>query len=230
MTRRRRAAALLGLALLLGVLAASDVAGREAALRRQLGPAVPVVVVRAPLRAGERIARAALAVREVPERYAPPGRAARSRAPRSDSAPRWRSPSAPTSPPSLLAVPGADADRAVPSCAAESGRSTSSRSAPRTRSSPGARVDVLVTYDGRAGAPGPTRLALADVEVLAARAPPSRRRARLRRRAAAPAGHAAGDRAPGGGAHGRGGRGPAGAPAASSGALKRRFAGHRSPV
>ena len=36
MTRRRRAAALLGLALLLGVLAASDVAGREAALRRQL--------------------------------------------------------------------------------------------------------------------------------------------------------------------------------------------------
>jgi hypothetical protein len=37
----------------------------------------------------------------------------------------------------------------------------------------GARVDVLVTYDGRAGAPGPTRLALADVEVLAARPPPS---------------------------------------------------------
>src|SRR3954453_24156726 len=73
MTRRRRAAALLGLALLLGVLAASDVAGREAALRRQLGPTVPVVVVRAPLRAGDRIARGALAVRQVPERYAPPG-------------------------------------------------------------------------------------------------------------------------------------------------------------
>jgi pilus assembly protein CpaB len=73
MTRRRRAAALLGLALLLGVLAASDVAGREAALRRQLGPTVRVVVVRAPLRAGERISRAALAVREVPERYAPAG-------------------------------------------------------------------------------------------------------------------------------------------------------------
>jgi hypothetical protein len=30
-----------------------------------------------------------------------------------------------------------------------------------------------VTYDGRAGAPGPTRLALADVEVLAARPPPT---------------------------------------------------------
>src|SRR6188472_4411298 len=73
MTRRRRAAALLGLALLLGVLAASDVAGREAALRRQLGPTVPVVVVRSPLRAGERIERGALALRLVPERYAPAG-------------------------------------------------------------------------------------------------------------------------------------------------------------
>jgi hypothetical protein len=30
-----------------------------------------------------------------------------------------------------------------------------------------------VTSDGRAGVPGPTRLALADVEVLAARPPPS---------------------------------------------------------
>jgi len=37
----------------------------------------------------------------------------------------------------------------------------------------GARVDVLVTYEGRAGASGTTRLALADVEVLAARPPPS---------------------------------------------------------
>ena len=135
MTRRRRAAALLGLALLLGVLAASDVAGREAALRRQLGPTVPVVVVRTPLRAGERIARAALAVREVPERYAPPGalrdpqaavgqRAAVAIAERTDLAA------------SLLAVPGAGGrSRAVPCCAAESGRSISSRSAPPTPSS-----------------------------------------------------------------------------------------------
>jgi pilus assembly protein CpaB len=33
----------------------------------------------------------------------------------------------------------------------------------------GARVDVLVTYDGRAGAPGATRMALEDAEVLQAR-------------------------------------------------------------
>ena len=172
MTRRRRAAALLGLALLLGVLAASDVAGREAALRRQLGPTVPVVVVRTPLRAGERIARGALAVRQVPERYAPPGalhdprgavgqRAAVAIAERTDlAAALLAGPDAASEPRGpvlrrgeraldLLAVGAADAVVA------------------------GARVDVLVTYDGRASAPGPTRLALANVEVLAARAPPT---------------------------------------------------------
>src|SRR3954466_9127622 len=180
MSRRRRAAALLGLALLLGVLAASDVAGREAALRRQLGPTVGVVVVRAPLRAGERIGRAALAVRQVPERYAPPGalhdpraavgqRAAVAIGERTDLAA------------SLLAVPGA----------ASEARGPAPRAGPAEPRGPlrrrgeraldllavgaadavvaGARVDVLVTYHGRAGAPGPARLALADVEVLAAR-------------------------------------------------------------
>jgi len=170
-TRRRRAAALLGLALLLGVLAASDVAGREAALRRQLGPAVPVVVVRAPLRAGERIARAALAVRQVPERYAPPGalrdpaaavgqRAAVAIAPHSDLSA------------SLLAVPGADAEPRGP--ALRRGERALDLVAVGAADAvvAGARVDVLVTYDGRAGGPGPTRLALADVEVLAARPPP----------------------------------------------------------
>jgi pilus assembly protein CpaB len=170
-TRRRRAAALLGLALLLGVLAASDVAGREAALRRQLGPAVPVVVVREPLRAGERIERASLAVREVPERYAPPGvvrdpdaavgqRAAVAIAERTDLAA------------SLLAVPGADAEPHGP--VLRRGERALDLVAVGAADAvvPGARVDVLVTYDGRAGASGPTRLALADVEVLAARPPP----------------------------------------------------------
>jgi pilus assembly protein CpaB len=168
MTRRRRAAALLGLALLLGVLAASDVAGREAALRRRLGPTVTVVVVRTPLRAGERIAREALAVREVPERYAPPGalrdpaaavgqRAAVAIAERTDLA-------AP-----LLAVPGADAAPRGP--ALRRGERALDLVAVGAADAvvPGARVDVLVTYDGRAGAPGPTRLALAGAEILAAR-------------------------------------------------------------
>src|SRR5262245_10997718 len=71
MTRRRRAAVLLGLALLLGGLAASDVAGREAALRRAIGPTVPVVVARTPIRAGTTLTAGDLAVRRVPARYAP---------------------------------------------------------------------------------------------------------------------------------------------------------------
>jgi pilus assembly protein CpaB len=171
-TRRRRAAALLGLALLLGALAASDVAGREAALRRQLGPTVPVVVVRAPLRAGERIARASLAVREVPERYAPPAalhdpggavgqHAAVAIAERTDLVA------------SLLALPEAGpeprgpvlrrGERALDLVAVGAADAVVA----------GAHVDVLVTYDGSAGAPGPNRLALTDVEVLAARPPPS---------------------------------------------------------
>ena len=172
MTRRRRAAALLGLALLLGVLAASDVAGREAALRRQLGPTVQVVVVRAPLRAGERISRAALALREVPERYAPPGalrdpaaavgqRAAVAIAPRTDLDD------------ALLAVPGADAEPPGPVLRRGERALDLVAVAAADAVVAGARVDVLVTDDGRAGAPGATRLALADVEVLAARAPPS---------------------------------------------------------
>jgi pilus assembly protein CpaB len=70
-TRRRRAAVLLGLALVLGGLAASDVAGREAALRRAVGPAVPVVVARAPIAAGAPLDAHNLSVRRVPARFAP---------------------------------------------------------------------------------------------------------------------------------------------------------------
>ena len=75
MSRRRRAAVLLGLALVLGGLAASDVARRESAVRAQLGPAVQVVVARADLRAGRPVAAADLALRQVPARYAPVGAA-----------------------------------------------------------------------------------------------------------------------------------------------------------
>src|SRR5919197_858680 len=71
MSARRRAVLLLGLAALLGGLAATDVARREAALRNALGPAVPVVVARREVAAGARVTLAALAVRQVPARYAP---------------------------------------------------------------------------------------------------------------------------------------------------------------
>jgi pilus assembly protein CpaB len=162
MTRRRRAAALLGLALLLGVLAASDVAGREAALRRQLGPTVRVVVVRSPLRAGERIARSALALRLVPERFAPasalrdPAEAVGRRAgvpiaAGADLDPALlRVPETPTGP---VLRPG---ERALDLVAVGT-------------AAPGARVDMIVTYAGRGDTSGATRLVLADVELLAAR-------------------------------------------------------------
>lgn len=73
MTRRRRALLLGGLALVLGGLAASNVASREAALDRRVGGLVDVVVAREPVAAGAAIRPGALAVRQVPRRFAPDG-------------------------------------------------------------------------------------------------------------------------------------------------------------
>jgi pilus assembly protein CpaB len=159
MSRRRRAALLLGLAVVLGALAASDVARREAALRAQLAPLVDVVVARRPLAAGHRISRRDLAVRRIPARYAPSGSSAGVLGGR-------------------LAVP-VDAGGAVgtlllePPPAAnaigkdERAAEVVARAAPGTVVA-GARVDVLVTRER-----GGTELALQDVEVLAARAAPA---------------------------------------------------------
>jgi pilus assembly protein CpaB len=159
-SRRRRAALLLGLALVLGALAASDVARREAALREQVGPATEVLVARRPLVAGRRLAAADLAVRRVPERFAPAG-------------------AAPV--PELLlgqrlavAVPAGTPvgehlfalDRVAagpPVRRGERAIEVVATGSPRLVTT-GARVDVLVTRE-RA-----TQLALEDVEVLAARA------------------------------------------------------------
>ena len=71
MRRGVRACALGGLAIALGGIAASDVADREAALRRRLGPLEPVLYARAAIGRGEVIGRGALATRGVPRRYAP---------------------------------------------------------------------------------------------------------------------------------------------------------------
>src|SRR4051794_41960513 len=90
MSRRRRGLLLAGLSLLLGGLAASDVAGREAQLRRGVGPLVAVVVARSPLAAGARLTPDRLGVRRVPARFAPRGGFASAGAP-----PRPRRPPAP---------------------------------------------------------------------------------------------------------------------------------------
>jgi len=75
MSRRRRGALLIGLALALGGLAASDVGRREAAVRAQLAPLVDVVVAGRDLAPGRRVRPADLALRRVPARYAPVGAA-----------------------------------------------------------------------------------------------------------------------------------------------------------
>jgi pilus assembly protein CpaB len=164
MTRRRRAALLLGLALVLGALAASDVARRERALREQVGPAVDVLVASAPLAAGRRLEPGDLAVRRVPERFAPGGVAG----------------------PDLLVgqrlavdVPaGAPLDvhlleRAVLAGPlvrrGERAAEVVARGSPALVV-PGARVDVVVARERL------TELALEDVEVLAARVVPAEAR------------------------------------------------------
>src|SRR4051794_24079070 len=73
MSRRRRAALLLGLAVVLGGLAASDVGRREAALEAQLAPVVDVPVAGRALGAGHRLRRADVALRRMPQRFAPAG-------------------------------------------------------------------------------------------------------------------------------------------------------------
>jgi len=165
MSRRRRAALLAGLALVLGALAASDVARREAALSAQLGPLVDVVVARRPLAAGRRLAARDLAVRRVPERFAPAA-------------------AGPAVPELLLgerlAVPVPAGAHVAPHQLASAAPGPAVRRGERAAEVlavasagaivAGARVDVLVTRERGEGGPGTTELALEDVEVLAARA------------------------------------------------------------
>jgi pilus assembly protein CpaB len=173
MSRRRRAAVLIGLAIVLGALAASDVSGREAALRREIGSPVPVLVVRTELRPGARLAPSALAVRRVPARYAPAG--------------AYRSPDEVAGLRAAVAIPagtdlepalvddGTDARGAQAGPALRPGERVAqivATGSPRTVSA-GTRVDVLVTRESEGGGGGATTLALEDVEVLSAAAAPA---------------------------------------------------------
>lgn len=157
MTKRRRSLLLLGLALLLGTLAASDVASREAALDARLGPAVAVVVAREELEAGEPIAARQLTVRQVPQRFAPQDAYA---APQQLAGQR----------PAATVAAGADVtaaalardDTAAPGAPVRRGERIADVVATGSAElvTAGARVDVLVTRERE------TRLELQDVEVL----------------------------------------------------------------
>lgn len=168
MTPRRRALLLGGLALLLGGLAAHNVAGREAALERRVGGLVDVVVTREPIDAGLPVRADALAVRRVPQRFAPDG---------------------------AIATPDALAGlRASVDIAAGSDVTTGMVGDGRSQSAPGppirggervaqlvalgspelvtagSRVDILVTPEPEPDEAGSALLALENVEVLAAAA------------------------------------------------------------
>jgi pilus assembly protein CpaB len=161
MTRRRRAAMLLGLAILLGGLAASDVAGREAALRRAVGPTVPVVVARTRLPAGTRLDARRLTVRRVPARFAP--------------ALAYATPAALAGTRTAVVLErgedvtpaaiddGADAAGAPVRVGERVAELIARGSADLIR--PGSRVDVVVTRDRDDGG-GSTTVALEDAEVL----------------------------------------------------------------
>jgi pilus assembly protein CpaB len=157
---------LLGLALVLGGLAASDVARRESAVRAQLGPAVDVVVARADLAAGRQVSAGDLALRRVPSRYAPVGAATvpetliGQRLAASVRRGGYLGADLIATEPEVSGPPVRKGERALEIVALGS----------RALVVPGARVDVLVT---REGATAGTELALENVEVLAARAAPT---------------------------------------------------------
>jgi len=163
-TRRRRALLLGGLALLLGGLAAHNVSGREAALERRVGGLVDVVVAREPIDSGAPVQAGALAVRRVPQRFAPDGAI-----PAPDTLAGLRA--------SVDIAAGSDITDAMvgdaPSAAGPPIRGGERVAQLVALGSPdlvtaGSRVDILVTPEPEADEAGSSVLALEDVEVLAA--------------------------------------------------------------
>lgn len=165
--RRRRALALGGLALVLGGLAATDMAGRERALRARIGDPVPVLVSRTAIDAGAPLRPADLAIRRVPARYAPRGAL---RSPAEVAGLRAVAPIPPDSE-ILAGMVGDGREREVGAPVRRGERIAEVVAAASPEFvQPGARVDVLVTREAQGGVGGATALALQDVEVLGARA------------------------------------------------------------
>jgi pilus assembly protein CpaB len=162
-SHRRRALLLGGLALVLGGLAASNVAGREAALARRVGGLVDVVVAREPIAAGAAVRRRALAIRRVPRHFAPAGAIA------SPEAVAGLRAAVDIAPGSDIAASMVGDGRATPvGPAIRRGERIARVVALATPGfvTPGSHVDVLVTPEPREGASGQAVLALEDVEVL----------------------------------------------------------------
>lgn len=170
--RRRRAFLFLSLALASGGLAASEVSSRMREVEASVGGLVEVLTAARDVPAGKELRRADLAVREIPERFAPPDALVTAQ-------------EATGLPVAMPLVKGSYVTSAVFGPAA-SGQAGARGPAPLRRgeravevavaggdvlagSAAGARVDVLISTDAREG-PGRTLLALEDVELLDLRA------------------------------------------------------------
>jgi pilus assembly protein CpaB len=161
-SRLRRGILLAILSAVLGSLAASDIARREAALARRDAPDRTVVVARRALDAGRTLRAGDLAVRRLPTRFAPAGAAA--------------DPLELAGQVLAVAVP-AGADVGAHHLRAEAGPAIApgERAAEVTGAGspelvvPGALVDVLVVGEDPDGAPAGARVALSGAEVLGAR-------------------------------------------------------------
>lgn len=162
---RRRAGALLALALLCGWLAASDVRSREQRIDAGLGGYVTALVARTDLKAGKRVSAADVAPRSLPARFVPPD-ALRSSADAIGLRAAIPIPRGAYVTASTLAASDnagttlAPGERALDVSVSNTGAAELGGA--------GARVDVLVTT-GRDGTKGRTSLALQDVPLLAVR-------------------------------------------------------------
>jgi pilus assembly protein CpaB len=170
-SRRRRAVLLLSLALACGGLAASRVSSAENRVAQQVGPLVPAVVARGGIDAGTRVTAQMLAIRSVPQRFAPGDALA---SPQQAIGMRLAAAVAPGGYVTEGALAGrsgqgdagggaalAPGERAA-DVAVSGGEALAS-------AAPGTRVDVLVTTDPENGG-GRTYLALQDVELMGTRA------------------------------------------------------------
>lgn len=167
MRRRRRALAMLSLALVSGWLAASDVRSRERRARAGVGAYTAALVARTDIRPGRPVLRNDVELRQVPARFLPPdvlpGAAEAVGLRAAVAIPRGSYVTA-----SALAVGQADGSEATLAPGERAVDVTVSNSGADELGGAGARVDVLVTT-GKDGGPGRTTLALQDVPLLGVR-------------------------------------------------------------
>jgi Flp pilus assembly protein CpaB len=149
--RRRRGVLLLLVAALAGSMAASRVRAEQRGIRAQVGPLVPVVVVRSPVKARSHVRAQQLAIARIPARFIPADAIRRtSRAAGATAAvalPRGayvtKSALAPVQDPRFELRRG---ERAIDVEVSGGARLAA-------RGGPGSRVDVVVTTEPRNGAP-----------------------------------------------------------------------------